>query len=261
MQTRKSKQPRWNKIQPQNVEIPKRWVSKLYKSIGVYSFVASLNDTEAIIPVDEHGKLDLDSAMEEFGWKRLDEIYRRHRGKGKNTPRSLTKQIDFARKLSAQPQRHVSDRRMVLYPKSGDKMRAARTCPGRGFVNHDLYWYIALNEGEAGYLTALLNATYLQRAFFESRESGRDFHLHPWRKVPILRYDSKNGQHTELDQLCSIAEKAALEVAQRIRQETPSVSQNKISQAIRNRLVSDGTSQAIDEVVATVLPDQAVTSS
>ena len=249
------------RFQPQNVEIPKRWLSKLYKSIDLYPFLASLDDTQAIIPVDERGKVDLDSAMEEFGWARLDEIYRRHRGKGKHTPRSLTKQIDFSGKLSAQPQRHISARRKVLHPKSGDNMRAARMCPGRGFVNHDLYWYIALNEGEAGYLTALLNAACLQRAFFESRESGRDFHLHPWRKVPIPRYDSKNSQHAELARLCSIAEKAALKVAQTIRQETPSVSQNKVSQAIRNRLVGDGTSRAIDEVVARVLPDQAVISS
>ena len=42
---------------------------------------------------------------------------------------------------------------------------------------------------------------------------------------------------------------------------TPAASQIKISQAIRNRSVSDGTLQAIDEVVARLLPDHTVMSS
>lgn len=261
VQTRKSKQKPWKKVQPQNVEIPKRWLSKLYKSIDLYPFLASLDDTQAIIPVDEHGSLDLDSAMEEFGWERLDEIYRRHRGKGRNTPRTLTKQIDFSGKLNAQPLHYVPERCMVLYPTSGDIMRAARTCPGSGLAGHTLNWYVADSKEEAGYLTALLNAPCLRRAFSESRESGRHFVLHPWRKVPIPRYDDEDERHVELAGLCEIAEKVALEVAQYVRQQSPSVGQNKISQTIRNRLVSDGTSHAIDRVVVRLLPGQAVMPS
>ena len=261
VQTRKSTKQSWNKVQSQNVEIPKRWLSKLYKSIDLYPFLASLDGTHAIIPVDERGRLDLDSAMEEFSWERLDEIYRRHRGKGKNTPRSLTKQIDFSGKLSAQPQRRVVDPCMVMHLKSGDIMRAARTCPGNGFVGHTLYWYIARNEHEAGYLTALLNALCLRRAFAESRESGMDFTLHPWRKVPIPRYDDTDDRHTELARLCGVAEQAACEVVQKVRSETPGAGRNKLSRAIRQHLASNGIAKAIDDIVARLLPNQAVMSS
>ena len=259
VRTRKSKHRPWKKVPSQNVEIPKRWLSKLYKSIDMYPFLASLGDTQAIIPVDERGKVDLDSAREEFGWEHLEEIYRRHRGKGKNTPTTLAGRIDYGRALSLQPR--LSDKCMVLYPKSGDVMRGARISLGNGFVDHTLYWHATHSDREAGYLAVLLNAPCLRKAFFESRESGRDFHLHPWRKVPIPRYDDKDAQHAELATLCRVAEKAALEAAQTIRQETPSAKQNKISQAIRNRLASDGISQAIDKIVARLLPDQAVMSS
>lgn len=258
VRTKKSSQPTWKNIPPQDIEIPKRWLSKLYKSTDMLPFLALLDETQAIIPVDEQGRLDLDSAREEFGWNHLNEIYRQHRGKGKNTPRTLEKQIDFHGKLSAQPQRRTSDQRMVLYARSGDIMRAARTYPGSGVVNDSLNWCVAASAEEAGYLTALLNAPCLRRAFFESRESGRHFHLHPWRKVPIPRYDGKNGRHVDLARLCGTAENVALEIAWNIRQKTPSAGQQKIAMAIRNRLTSDGISRAIDDIVARLLPAQAV---
>lgn len=261
VQTQKSHHRPWNTVPPQNVEIPKRWLSRLYKSTDMLPFLASLDETQAIIPVDEQGRLDLDSEWEEFGWKHLDEIYRKHRGQGRNTPRTLAERINFHGALSAQSQLRTSDQRLMLYPKSGDIMRAARTNPGSGFVNDSLYWHKADSAEEAGYLTVLLNAPCLQQAFFESRKSGRDFHLHPWRKVPIPRYEGKDGQHAELARLCGIAEKVALELAWDIRQKTPSAGQQKISKAIRKRLASDGISRAIDEIVVQLLPNQAVMSS
>ena len=179
MQTQKSHRRPWNTIPPQNVEIPKRWLSRLYKSTDMLPFLASLDETQAIIPVDEQGRLDLDSAREEFGWKHLDEIYRKHRGQGRNTPRTLAEQIDFHGKLSAQPQRRISDQRMVLYPKSGDIMRAARTNPGIEFVNDSLYWHKADSVEEAGYLTILLNAPCLQRAFFRVERKRSRFSFAP----------------------------------------------------------------------------------
>ena len=261
VRTKKSRHHPWNKIQPQDIEIPKRWLSKLYKSIDMYPFLASLDGAYSIIPVDAQDELDLVSAQEEYGWKHLDEIYRQYRGKGRNTPKTLTMQIDFSGKLSVQPQDRVSLKSMVLYGRSGDILRAARTYPGAGIVNDTLNWRVADSAEEAGYLTALLNAPCLRRAFFESRESGRHFHLHPWRKIPIPRYDSKDKQHTELARLCEVAEKTALEVARKVRSETPTAKQNKLSKTIRQHLASNGISKAIDEVVARLLPDQAVIAS
>ena len=104
----------------------------------MYPFLASLDGAQSIIPVNAQGELDLFSAEDEYGWKHLDEIYRQHKGKGRSTPKTLTMQIDFSGKLSAQPQHRVSYKSMVLYARSGDIMRAARTCPGGGVVNDTL---------------------------------------------------------------------------------------------------------------------------
>ncbi len=257
VRTKESTKRPWRGIPAQNVEIPKRWLSKLYCSPDMLPFVAALDDTRAIIPVDEEGELDLGSAMDEFAWKRLDGIYRRHKGKGKSTPKTLAAQIDFAGKLSSQVQPTTDDKRMVLYPSSGDNMRAARTRAGFGFADSGLFWHVAPTEREAGYLTAVLNAPCLRRAFAQSRESGRHFQLHIWRKVPVPRYDERNRLHAKLSELCGDAEKAALEAARAIRESVPSAKQKKLSAGIRDWLQRAGISGDIDGAVRQLLPGQA----
>lgn len=257
VRTRKSLHSPWNQVAPQDIEIPRRWLSTLYRSPDTLLFVASARITQAIIPLNEQRNLDLRSALEEPGWESLDEIYRRHCGKGKNTPRTLTTQIDFAGKLSSQPQHRTSGKRMVLYPKSGDVMRAARTQTGDGFADDTLYWHIADSGDEAGYLTALLNAPCLQRAFLESRESGRHFDLHPWRKVPIPQFDSNDGQHLALAELCERAEEVSGDLAAEISERLPNASQPKLSSEVRAGLEGQGVLSAIDSIAARLLPSQA----
>lgn len=259
VRTKKSLHDPWNRVPPQDIEIPKRWLSRLFRSPDTLLFVASARTTQAIIPLDEHGNLDLQSALDEPGWEALDGIYRRCCGKGQNTPQTLAEQIDFAGKLSSQPRDHTSGKRMVLYPKSGDLMRAARIQAGDGFADDTLYWHVASSGDEAGYLTALLNAPCLQRAFLESRESGRHFDLHPWRKVPIPRYDSNDGKHLALAELCEGAEKVAGEVAAEIAAKFPRARQPKLSNAVRVSLVGQGILSAIDRIAAQLLPAQAET--
>lgn len=258
VRTRKSTKRPWSNVSPQEVEIPKRWMSRLYRSAEMLPFVAASGNTQAIIPVDEHGALELESALEEAGWQVLNETYQQHRGQGQGTPKTLAAQIDFAGKLSSQPRNPVAARHMVLYPKSGDNMRSARTHPGSGIVADNLYWHIASSEEEAGYLTVILNAPCLNRAFRESKESGRDFHLHPWRKVPIPRFDSGDPWHAGLAELCRRAEKAADSAAEAVQARSPHASQAKISKAIRHRLSAIGVFRAIDDIVARLLPNQAV---
>ena len=259
VRTRKSLHSPWNEVAPKDIEIPKRWLSTLFRSPDTLLFVASARITRAIIPLDEHGNLDLHSALEEPGWESLDGTYRRLCGKGENTPQTLAEQIDFAGKLSAQPQYRTFDKRMVLYPKSGDVMRAARTQVGNGFADDTLYWHVAGSEEEAGYLTALLNAPYLLRGFIESRESGRHFDLHPWRKVPIPRFDSKNGQHVVLAELCGRAEEVARELAAEVIARLPNASQPKLSNEVRAGLERQGILLAIDSIAKQLLPSQAAT--
>ncbi len=254
--TRKSLHSPWNGVAPQDIEIPKRWLSNMYRSPNMLPFVASTRITQAIVPVDEQGNLMLDSASQEPAWETLDGIYRKFRGKGKNTPRTLAKRVDYGRALSVQPRERASDRRMVLYPKSGDIMRAARTQPGGGFADDTLYWYVAGSADEAGYLAALLNAPCLQRAFLESRESGRHFDLHLWRKVPIPRYDSRNKWHVKLAALCERAEKSAQVVAEAEKGKSANAGQVKLSSAVRARLKADGIFRSIDRAAQRLLPNQ-----
>ena len=239
---------------PQDVEIPQEWLSRLYLSRDMLPFIDSLGTTQAIIP------LDLDSALDELAWESLDEIYRRHRGRGRSTPKTLARQIDFAGKLSSQPRHRASERSMVLYPKSGDIMRAARTQAGGGFVDHSLYWLVAGSADEAAYLTALLNAPCLERAFAESRKSGRDFHQHPWRKVPIPKYNAGDSSHVKLARLCGRAEGVAEAAAAQAKGKFPAAGRTKLSQVVRQRLAADGILRDTGEIAARLLPDQAVTS-
>ncbi len=248
VRTRKSKHHPWSELDSQHVEVPRRWLSRLYSSTDMRPFVASVDGIRAIIPVDESGKVDLQTAPHEFGWAHLDETYRKHRGKGKHTPRTLTNRIDFNGELSAQPRVRQGGKRMVLYPASGDIMRAARTQPGRGFVDSTLYWFLASSADEAAYLTALLNATCLSRAFAETRTSGRDFHLHPFRKVPIQHYDPNNPLHVRLAGHCAEAE-----------QEVEGICRNnpKPSAAtVRKTMASSDVMGRINELAGRLLPDQ-----
>lgn len=135
-------------------------------------------------------------------------------------------------------------------------MRAARGRPRTGFVNDTSYWHAASCALEAGFLTAVLNAPCLRRAFFESRAGGRDFHLHPWRRVPIPRFDGDNNQHANLADLCGVAEDASSEAVQRCVNEKSSVTHMKLSNAVRDRLAADGILDVIDGIVARIPPKQ-----
>ena len=212
---------------------------------------------EAIIPVGSDGELtDAPGRACPF-WRKLDEIYDAHKGKGGGTPGSLIGQFDYSRALSSQPLRPQRGRRMVLYPASADIMRAARTHAGVAVVDSTLYWVTVQSEAEAGYLVALLNAGCLRRAFFESKESGRHFHLHPWRKVPIPRFDKRIRKHSRLAELCTAAERI---VASRVRAELverPKLGQPGLSKAAREALQESKEGKEIERIAARLLPDQA----
>ena len=206
--TRKSTKVPWNSVKPRTIEIPNRWLIELYTSNSTAAFVAST--IQAIIPLDAAGNLLAERNINEEGWLLLNDLYKTHAAAGRHTPPGLISQIDYLRKLTVQlPLQAETQRKLVLCPKSGDLMRAARRQPGRAIVDHSLYWYRARTSGEAAYLTILLNTSCLQRTYAASRESGRDFHLQPWRKVPIPRYDKTVPLHREIAALCTRAEKIA----------------------------------------------------
>lgn len=257
--TKRSKQGNWKKIPPQECTIPKHWIRLIYRSPNMASFVASFRITHGIFPIDDKkGTLLDDPVACCSAWGLLNELYENNRGLGRSNPKTLLDCLNFRNKLSDQPliSEPHSLRNMVLYPSSGDIMRAARTQPSSGYVDSGLFWRVVQSEAEAAFLTCLLNAHSLRRAFKECRDSGRDFQLHPWRNVPIPRYDPEIGLHNDLADLCTQSEAIAKKIVKTALQAKPNIQQVALSKKISYALVDDGVMNQIDSIVAQLLPDQ-----
>ena len=206
--------------------------------------------------MDAAGNLLAERAINEDGWSLLDDLYKTYAGTGRHTPGSLLDRIDHLRNVTVQlPLQPETQRKLVLYPKSGDIMRAARRQVGHGVVDHSLYWYRAHTSAEAAYLTVLLNTNCLQQAYADSRESGRDFHLQPWRKVPIPRYEKKNGLHKDIAALCTPAERIAARTVNEELRATPAKGQVALSKAVRMALHDAGSDATMDSYARQLLPN------
>ena len=257
VETRLSTHRPWVEVPRQAGQVPTNWVRPVHTSPDMLPYVAIRQPPRAIIPIDANDEVHSHPGRQCKFWMELDEVYDAHRGRGRGTPHTLVERFDFAGNLSAQPMRRNVGRRMVLYPSSADIMRAARTHAGVAVVDATLYWLTVRTEAEAGYLVALLNAACLRRAFSECKESGRDFHLHPWRKVPIPRYDRTDKNHARLAQLCIAAERIA---ERRVRTELArhaDLQQQGLSRAIRQGLARSEAGQEIERIAAQLLPRQA----
>lgn len=256
--TTKSSQNPWSTIEPQNGEIPNHWLRRLLNSQNLFPFTFASNLPLAIIPSDMEGNLLLDPSDESPFWQQLNSIYQEYSGLGKNTPKTLISQIDYAGKLSFQlensPRRSdIDDQRMVVYPSSGDVMRASRYSISTAIVDSKLYRWVAGSADEAAYLTGILNAPSLRNAFKESRGSGRDFHLNLWRKIPIQLFDGSNSIHNEI---ARISVKAERRVKQLIGDESFDFnSQIAASNRIRGHLNETGIFNELDHLVQQILPN------
>ncbi len=255
--TRKSSKAPWNIVEPRTIEVPKHWLTDLFSSSTVASFAAR-SSRKAIIPLDGDGNLLKEDDITEEGWLLLNDLYTAHAGAGRNTPPTLLKQLANRQKLTAQlPLRRGRRRNLVLCPKSGDIMRGARTHAGSAVADDTLYWYQAQTSAEAAYLTILLNANCLQHAFTSAKESGRHFDLHPWRKVPIPRYDETDPLHREIAGLCTRAEKIATATVDTELKRAPNREQPSLSKAVREALTDSGINAEMDHCARQLLPDQA----
>ena len=138
-------------------------------------------------------------------------------------------------------------------------MRASRYRASMAIMDSTVYRWTAPSADEAAYLVAILNAKSLRKAFIEARESGRDFHLHPWRKIPIHRFDPKNPVHQNLVSICQQAEHSVqLLMESGFNNRRSQVAQSK---HIRLHLDKAGVLDQLDVLVRKILPEQAVTSN
>ena len=92
-----------SQLSPHVVEVPRSWLSTLLQSKDILPFARSCIPSQAIIPAKDTGALPLDTAMEEPAWEALNHLYTMHRGRSRNTPKSLAKRPDDGMALSIQP--------------------------------------------------------------------------------------------------------------------------------------------------------------
>ena len=255
--TARSKHKPWSGIAPQAGTVPAHWVRNLIVSKSILPFALSpVNLLQALMPTDGGGVLDRNAVETNEFWQSLDKIYREQRGRGKGAPKTLLSQIDYNSKLSAQLAASGKTRIMVVYPKSGDIMRACRVCPGGSVIDFTLYRFSASSVQEAAYLVALLNAPSLNDAYVQCRLTGRDFCQHPWRSIPIRRYDEGNPDHVELARLAAKAERAVSTWLGNLpSSELNGLGQVGISTRVRGLLHEKKVLEEIDRIACRLLPD------
>ena len=256
--TRRSQKGAWLNIFPQTGEVPESWIRPVLRSIQLLPFT-TMQEDEYIIPVDQSGSLhENPGSVCEF-WQDLENIYQEHRGKGHNTPRTLLDNLNYNQKLSKQlPLDPNQGLRLVLYPSSGDIMRGTRSIPR--IFDSKVYYFCCEDELEAAYLVGLLNAPTLCRAFKECQSSDRDFHLYPWRRVPIPEFDPDNVLHQQMAELTIESEKSVNNLLQELMEELNEgqtlPGYEALSNRIRERLAEEGISQRLDKVTSLLLPEQ-----
>ena len=247
VETAKSDKGKWKRVSTKSGELPAKWLVPVLNSGQLLPFLTTELRT-AIVPLRADGDiLHAEMARENRFWRMLDDLYQEHRGLGTNTPRDLLSQINYANKLSAQLPLHPSTEYMVVYPASGDIMRAACIQVGTAVMDSKVYWRRMESRSEARYLVAVLNTPCLEKAFRDARTSGRDFHKSPWKNVPIPTYDEGSDIHRELSEWGEKAERT-------VKSMNLPTGQRAASNRIRKRLAEDGAFSEINKLVNEILP-------
>ena len=245
----------WSEIELQTGSVPSTWIRELIVSKAVLPFALSPSaQSYALIPVDSKGNFGVEATKESSFWQRLNSIYRENRGRGRGTPRDLISQIDYGSKLSGQLHLSGNLHTMVIYPSSGDIMRACRVRPGEAIIDATLYRFTAESASEAAYLVALMNTPCLSETFAHSRDSGRDFHLNPWRRIPIVRFDPQDKAHVELSRLAVQAERITKKWLANPHNPVANLGQVGLSTRLRNLLVEEGVFAEMDRIAHQILP-------
>ena len=253
----------WVGVGQQTFTVKEQWLLPTINSNDVLVFSLMPGERQkAIVPVDLHGNLlSHDEVIYNNEWARLNDIYVEFRGQGQHTPPTLISQINHLSKLHRQLPLVQFDNNApllrVLYPSSGDIMRACRCPEGIAIATGGLFHRTCYSPEEAAYIVGLLNTPVLRKAFKESQTSGRHFQLNPWRKVPIPQFNQYNELHRELASLTIEAEASAVELLDELTKISKHLpGQLGLSNRIRDRLLKNGISNRLDSVVRDLLPDQ-----
>lgn len=221
----------------------------LGESILPYRIFAPL---EAVIPVNSDGAvLDARAALDRghdglADWMRKSEkVWDLNCESGEM---KLAQRWNYHGELSSQfPQPKLR----VVYAKAGSILAACFIHDTSFVIDHKLYWAPVASEGEARYLSAVLNSE-TTRARAEKWQSRGQFGARDFDKVvfnlPIPRFDSKDGLHVALAKQAGKAEKIAAAV------DLPEgVKFQRARKIVRDALIESGVSGEIDALVAQLL--------
>ena len=230
-------------------EVPAGWIRDCVAAADLVPYLVRTS-TRCILPL-RGNEWDPGRGANGF-WRAASDLYEAHRGRGESTPRTLDANIDYNGKLSSQLGRAGE---CVAYNKAGGAMYAARI-PDDGRILHDTVYYVKCrSRAEARFLAAVLNSSALLPALLQTRRNGMDFAAHPWKVVPIPRYDGSSALHRRLSRLAGRAERAAAKACAGAEMEaaSPARARRAVSEALR----ADGVSGEIDEACSELLPGHA----
>ncbi len=255
VKTECSMHPPWRDIRSQAGIFPKTWIRTTLRSQNLLPFVISPHLDRTIVPMDEDNIYVHSVPTKIPSWEKLDSIYREYCGLGRSTPKTLIDQINFQRKISTQLDLHntgsTSLKTLLVYPGSGDIMRAARMSVGHAIADSTVYWFNADSENESAFLVGILNASVLQDAFAEARNSGRHFSRTPWQKIPIPKYNESNVLHRQIVHLTMDAEALIHKNLSTVGSGT----QKSCSKRIRELLEHSGMMNQLNQLIQHLLPN------
>jgi len=255
VKTKHSMHPPWKDIRSQEGIFPKTWIRLTLRSKKLLPFIITPHLDQTIVPMDEANIYVHPVPTNIPSWKKFDSIYQEFCGLGKSTPKTLIERINFQKKITSQlklySENSTSDKTLVVYPGSGDIMRAARMSVGHAIVDSTVYWYKADSVYESAFLVGILNASALEECFAEARNSGRHFSRTPWKKIPIPRYDDTNEKHHQMAQLTVDAE----DLIEKEFDQNTEWAQKSCSKRIREILSNEGIMSKLNDLAKELLPN------
>ena len=119
-----SKKGRWERYGSLEGKVPKSWVHDCIYSQNLYPY-APQTSTKCVIPM-KGSKWDQSRGSHPY-WRKVSDAYRENRGKGRNTPPTLEKNLDHHGKLSGQL---GVNKWLVVYNAGGENLYAMKVAPG-----------------------------------------------------------------------------------------------------------------------------------
>ncbi len=247
--TKRARWRPWKDLGVLEGDVPAGWIRECVAAADLVPYLVRTS-TRCILPLRGDG-WDPGRGSNGF-WRAASDLYEAHRGSGASTPRTLDANIDYNGKLTSQLGRAGEH---VAYNKAGGALYAARV-PDDGRILHDTVYYVRCrSRAEARFLSAVLNSEALRSAFLQTRRNGMDFAAHPWKTIPIPRYDGSRPAHRTLSRLAGRAERVAERACAGEAAKSDTTAQAR--RAVAGALREDGVSGEIDAACSEILPRHA----